>query len=80
MPKLPVVSGREVVKALQKIGFVVQSQKGSHLKLVRQLKDKKQTVIIPLHKTIKSGTLCNGILKPIGISIKEFINILQNKN
>jgi len=35
MPKLPQVSGKETIKALQKIGFTVAGQKGSHVKLVR---------------------------------------------
>ena len=35
MSKLPVVSGREVVKALQKVGFMVVGRKGSHIRLKR---------------------------------------------
>jgi len=80
MPKLPVVSGKEVVKALQKIGFVIQSQRGSHLKLIRQSRSKRQIVIIPMHKSIKSGTLRNGILKPIGLSVEDLVKLLTKKN
>lgn len=79
MPKLPVVSGRKVVKALKKIGFVKVSQKGSHIKMVREFNDpdrRNQVVIIPDHKEIKKGTLRNGILKSIPLSVEEFVELL----
>lgn len=77
MPKLPVVSGKETVKALEKIGFTVISQKGSHIKLVRVRSSVKQTIIIPNHTVLKRGTLRNGILKTIPLSINEFISLLK---
>ncbi|HYT42434.1 MAG TPA: type II toxin-antitoxin system HicA family toxin [Methylomirabilota bacterium] len=76
MPKLPQVSGKETVKALQKIGFTLAGQKGSHLKLIRVRDNQKQTLIVPMHKIIKKGTLRNGILKPISLSVAEFIKLL----
>jgi len=76
MPKLPQVSGKETVKALQKIGFTLAGQKGSHLKLVGVRDNQKQTLIIPMHKIVKKGTLRNGILKPISLSVAEFIKLL----
>ena len=77
MSKLPQVSGKETIKALRKIGFSINSQKGSHVKLVRLKNNHRQTVIIPMHKTIKSGTLRNGILKPINLSVDEFVKLLK---
>lgn len=77
MSKLPQVSGKEVIKALQKIGFVVVSQRGSHIKLERKKSNQRQTVIIPMHKAIKKGTLRNGILKPINLTVDEFAVILK---
>jgi len=76
MPKLPQVSGKETIKALKKLGFVEVGQRGSHIKLARVSRSQKQTVIIPMHKAIKSGTLRNGILKPINLSVEDFINLL----
>lgn len=76
MPKLPQVSGKETVKALQKVGFQFISQEGSHVKLARVSKMGKQTVIIPMHKIIKKGTLRNGILKPINLSVEDFLKLL----
>ncbi|MBU1015263.1 type II toxin-antitoxin system HicA family toxin [Patescibacteria group bacterium] len=58
MPKLKVLAGPEVVKILEKFGFVVASQKGSHVKLRRQVKDGTgQILTIPLHKELDRGTL-----------------------
>ena len=76
MSKLPQTPGTECIKALQKIGFEVVSQKGSHVKLSRKIKGTKQTVIVPLHKILRKGTLRNGILKPINLSVGEFVKLL----
>ena len=58
MPKLRVLSGREVIKILSKFGFEVVSQKGSHVKLKRVLPDEtKQTLTVPLHEELDKGTL-----------------------
>ena len=80
MPRLPQVSSREVVRALKKIGFQKVSQKGSHIKLRREKEGLVQTVIVPCHKTIKKGTLRNGILKPAGLSVRDFLRLLKRKS
>lgn len=77
MSKLPQVSGKDTVKALQKIGFSIVSQKGSHIKLSRRIGNQNQTVIIPIHKIIKKGTLRNGILKPINVTVNQFVELLK---
>lgn len=77
MSKLPQVSGKDAIKALQKIGFRIVQQKGSHSKLSKIVNNQKQTVIIPQHKVIKKGTLRNGILKPINLSVEDFIKLLK---
>jgi predicted RNA binding protein YcfA (HicA-like mRNA interferase family) len=77
MTKLPQASGKETVQALQKIGFAVIHQKGSHIKLSRTINNQKQTVIVPLHKVLKRGTLRNGILKAINLSIDDFVKLLK---
>jgi predicted RNA binding protein YcfA (HicA-like mRNA interferase family) len=46
--KLPVTSGAECVKALEKVGFVVYRQRGSHIVMVRQTPPAQTTV--PHHK------------------------------
>jgi len=76
MSKIPQVSGKQIVKVLEKIGFTVSRQKGSHIRLVRMQSEVKQLVTIPNHKVIRKGTLLNGILKPINLSLEEFKKLL----
>ena len=76
MSNIPQVSGKETIKALQKIGFVVITQKGSHVKHMRRLPNQKQIITIPMHKVLKKGTLRNGILKPINLIIDDFRKLL----
>lgn len=79
MSKLPQVSGKETIRALEKIGFQVVHQKGSHVKLARTIISRKQVIIVPWQKVIKKGTLRNGILKPINLSVEDFIKLLKSK-
>ncbi|MDO8482753.1 MAG: type II toxin-antitoxin system HicA family toxin [bacterium] len=55
--KLRVLSGTELVKFLEKSGFVAQGTHGSHAKLRRTVKERVQTLVIPLHKEVAKGTL-----------------------
>lgn len=73
MSKLPIVSGTECVKALEKIGFVVYRQRGSHITMVRQ--DPAAQVTVPDHKDIAKGTL-RAIIRQIGLTVDEFIELL----
>lgn len=77
MPRLPQVSGKETIQALKRTGFIVVHQRGSHVKLSRQTEKQRQVVIVPLQKTLKKGTLRNGILKPINLSVEDFIKLLK---
>ncbi len=70
------VSAKELVKALQKLGFVFVSQKGSHIKLRKRYPIRKN-VIIPNHKIIRPGTL-NNILKSAEISQKELEKLTKD--
>lgn len=73
MSKLPVISGAECVKALRKIDFVVDRQRGSHIILVRE--DPRTTISVPDHKELDRGTL-RAIIRQVGLSVDEFINLL----
>lgn len=76
MSNIPQVSGKEVIKALKKVGFDVSRQKGSHIRLVRIQDGVKQLVTVPNHKVIRKGTLLNGILKAINLSLDDFKKLL----
>ena len=74
MTKLPVLSAREIIRALSKIGFRQVSQKGSHIKLKRILDDKTWIVIVPNFKEIPIGTLLS-IIRQSGLEKNEFLKL-----
>ncbi len=61
-------SGREIVKALRRRGFVVDHQRGSHIFL--HCLEKNLSVVVPLHKELRKGTL-NSILKKTGLTLED---------
>ena len=73
MPSLPIISGNDTVRALQRLGFTVVRQRGSHI----VLRKGSQGCVVPNHREIKIGTLA-GLLKQGGVSIDEFINALNS--
>lgn len=75
MQKLPKLSGPEVVKALLKAGFVSKRHKGSHTILIKETKQSKIGVVVPLHNELKFGTL-KGILKQADIREEDFLMLL----
>ncbi len=66
-------SGRQVVKALRRCGFVVDHQRGSHIFLHNL--DKNISVIVPNHKELKKGTL-NNIMKKAGLTIEDLQKLI----
>jgi predicted RNA binding protein YcfA (HicA-like mRNA interferase family) len=73
MSKLPVISGKQCIKALEKINFVVFRQKGSHITMVRH--NPNCQVTIPNHQTIAKGTL-RTIIRQVDLTVEEFIKLL----
>lgn len=57
MPKLRVLSGKDVLTILKTFGFDVDRQRGSHVKLRRLKEGVRQTLTIPLHAELDKGTL-----------------------
>lgn len=74
MPPLPGVSGREVVAALERCGFVVHHQTGSHV-IMRQHTEGRRTDV-PLHRELKRGTL-RAILRQAGLTVAELLDLLR---
>lgn len=69
MSELPQVSGRECIRALERLGYYVHRQKGSHV-IMRQDKP-KTTIVVPNHKQLKAGTL-RSIISKARITVDEF--------
>jgi predicted RNA binding protein YcfA (HicA-like mRNA interferase family) len=68
MPKLPPLSGREIIRALEQLGFERAAQSGSHVKLRRA----GISCIVPLHREVKRGTVA-GILRQAQLTPDEFL-------
>jgi predicted RNA binding protein YcfA (HicA-like mRNA interferase family) len=71
---LPVVSGRDVVRALRKIGYALDHQRGSHM-ILRQEKAPHRRVTVPDHKVVSKGTL-RAIIRDVGLTVAEFNALL----
>lgn len=71
MPKLPLVSGAEAVRALQRLGFEKLRQSGSHV----IMRHGSKGCVVPMHSEIKVGTLA-GILRQADVTPEDFIAAL----
>jgi len=74
MSKLPVISGRECVQALERAGFYFKRQQGSHIILRRDTPFAQ--VVVPDHKTLDRGTL-RAIIRQAGLGVDEFVGLLK---
>ena len=70
MPKLPILSGQEMCKILQKRGFTHVRTKGSHAIFVKQTEAGKITIPVPLHSELAKGTLLS-ILRQAGMEKED---------
>jgi predicted RNA binding protein YcfA (HicA-like mRNA interferase family) len=71
VPKLPRLSGAEIIRALERLGFQQARQKGSHVILKRG----PSGCVVPLHREVKIGTLA-GVLRQARVTAEEFIAVL----
>ncbi|MCK6453783.1 MAG: type II toxin-antitoxin system HicA family toxin [Alphaproteobacteria bacterium] len=71
-PKLPRVSGAEVVRALERLGFSKVRQSGSHLVMRRGAKG----CVVPMHAELKVGTLA-GVLRQAEVTAEDFAAALR---
>nr|NDG06935.1 addiction module toxin, HicA family [Oxalobacteraceae bacterium] len=67
MPKFPGLSGKDIIRALEKLGFQVVRQSGNHV----LMKKGSKGCVVPNHKEVKVGTV-NGVLRQAEISPEEF--------
>ncbi len=74
MSVLPRVSGREVVRALTRIGYEQDRQRGSHI-ILRQNSYPHRRITVPDHKEVAKGTL-RAIIREAGLTVDEFKALL----
>ncbi len=69
MPHLPVLSGRRIVRAFEKLGWEVARQRGSHIILVKD--GSIATLSVPDHREVARGTL-RSLIRDAGLTVEEF--------
>jgi predicted RNA binding protein YcfA (HicA-like mRNA interferase family) len=73
MSRLPGISGRECVRALERAGFYIRRREGSHI-VMRQDTPLAQ-LVVPDHRELDRGTL-RAIIRQAGLSVDEFSKLL----
>jgi predicted RNA binding protein YcfA (HicA-like mRNA interferase family) len=73
-PHQPVVPGKRLIKALEKDGWEIARQRGSHVRLKKA--GRRTALVVPLHKEIKRGTL-GGILRDADLSADDLRRLLD---
>jgi len=74
MPKLPILSGREIVKVFECLGWEVARQRGSHIILVQE--GHIATLSVPDHREVASGTL-RSLIARANIEVEEFMSAMD---
>lgn len=75
MTNVPELSFREIIRVLQKDGWVVVRQRGSHIRLQKHLGERTLKIIVPAHKPVKRSTLSH-IIKQAEIDLGRFLKLL----
>jgi len=75
LTKVPSLNYPAVIAALQRAGWVVVRQRGSHIRMHRQAAEGAKKLTVPAHKPIKRSTLAK-ILSDAELSVEDFIALL----
>ncbi len=75
MPKLPVLSGPQLVKLLARVGYELDHQTGSHM-ILRNVKPPHRRLTVPNHKELAKGTL-KSILRQAGIAVADLLELMR---
>jgi len=75
MPRLPTVRPDQVIRALERVGFQIDHQSGSHVVLWRQSDDLR--VVVPSHGRDLGRGLTLRIVKSAGLTRDQFVELLK---
>ena len=75
MTKVPSLPYLDIVKALQRDGWTIVRQRGSHIRLQKRAGNEVLKLTIPAHRPVKRSTLSH-ILKNARIEVDDFIALL----
>ena len=76
MPRLPLLSGDEAIKAFRRAGWVIRRQVGSHVVLDKE--GEVATLSIPRHRELDKGLL-RRLIRDAGMSVGEFAALLRER-
>jgi predicted RNA binding protein YcfA (HicA-like mRNA interferase family) len=74
--KVPTLDYLTIIRALQRDGWIVVRQKGSHIRLQRRLPNELLKLTVPAHRPVKRSTLAH-LLKQARLSVDEFLSLLR---
>ena len=75
MSKVPSLPYTRIIRALQRDGWTVVRQRGSHIRLQKRTRDKVLKLTVPAHRSVKRSTLSH-ILKQAHLGVDEFLELL----
>ena len=75
MSKIPSLSYLEIIRALQRDGWTIVRQRGSHIRLQKRVEDELLKLTVPAHRPVKRSTLAH-ILKQARLDVEEFLELL----
>ncbi len=75
MSKVPSLSYLEIVRALQRDGWIVVRQRGSHIRLQKHTHTETLKITVPAHRPVKASTLAH-LLKQARLNIDQFLELL----
>jgi predicted RNA binding protein YcfA (HicA-like mRNA interferase family) len=76
MPDLPHLSGREIIRALERLGYVQVRQRGSHVVMKKSIPEGSIGCVVPVHNEVATGTL-RSILKQAKVSPEQFVAVVK---
>jgi predicted RNA binding protein YcfA (HicA-like mRNA interferase family) len=74
MPRLPVISGREAVRAFERAGWKISRREGSHIILTKS--GTSVTLSVPDHREVRRGTL-RSLIRKAGVTVEELVSLLN---
>ncbi len=75
MSKVPSLPYAEIIRALQRDGWTVVRQRGSHIRLQKRIGDELIKITVPAHRPVKRTTLAH-ILKQARLEVDKFLDLL----
>ena len=75
MARLPVVSGKQAIRAFEKVGYEFSHQTGSHI-VLRRIGPPHRHISVPNHKELSKGLL-RSLIRDAGLTVEDFVELLH---